>query len=85
MTLSYKDAGVDKEAGYREVKLIKEMVKKTFSPPRSFQIWVALVVSLNSTRQPTRNPFWSRAPMASAPSWISPSAWINTTPSVLTR
>jgi len=32
MTLSYKDAGVDKEAGYREVKLIKEMVKKTFSP-----------------------------------------------------
>lgn len=33
MTLSYKDAGVDKEAGYREVKLIKEMVKKTFSPP----------------------------------------------------
>lgn len=32
MTLSYKDAGVDKEAGYKEVKLIKEMVKKTFSP-----------------------------------------------------
>lgn len=32
MTLSYKDAGVDKEAGYREVQLIKKMVKKTFSP-----------------------------------------------------
>lgn len=32
MTLSYKDAGVDKEAGYREVQLIKNLVKKTFSP-----------------------------------------------------
>lgn len=32
MTLSYKDAGVDKEAGYREVQLIKQLVKKTFSP-----------------------------------------------------
>lgn len=31
MTLSYKDAGVDKEAGYREVQLIKQLVKKTFS------------------------------------------------------
>ena len=29
MTISYKDAGVDKEAGYKQVKLIKDMVKST--------------------------------------------------------
>ena len=29
MTLSYKDAGVDKEAGYKEVQLIKNIIKKT--------------------------------------------------------
>lgn len=29
MALNYKDAGVDKEAGYREVQLIKEHVKRT--------------------------------------------------------
>jgi len=32
MSLSYKDSGVDKEAGYKEVKMIKEMVKKTHIP-----------------------------------------------------
>lgn len=30
MTLDYKAAGVDKEAGYKEVALIKNIVKKTF-------------------------------------------------------
>lgn len=29
MSLTYKDSGVDKEAGYKQVKLIKEFVKKT--------------------------------------------------------
>lgn len=29
--LTYKDAGVDKEKGYEEVKLIKNLVKKTYS------------------------------------------------------
>ena len=29
MTISYKDAGVDKEAGYRQVKLIKNIIGKT--------------------------------------------------------
>jgi phosphoribosylformylglycinamidine cyclo-ligase len=29
MTLTYKDAGVDKEAGYKEVQLIKSLIKKT--------------------------------------------------------
>ncbi len=29
MTLTYKDAGVDKEAGYKEVQLIKNLIKKT--------------------------------------------------------
>lgn len=29
MTISYKDAGVDKEAGYRQVELIKNIVKRT--------------------------------------------------------
>lgn len=29
MTITYKDAGVDKEAGYEEVKLIKDVVKST--------------------------------------------------------
>ena len=29
MSINYKDAGVDKEAGYRQVKLIKDMVKST--------------------------------------------------------
>lgn len=29
MSLTYKDAGVDKEAGYRQVQLIKDMIKKT--------------------------------------------------------
>ena len=29
MTISYKDAGVDKEAGYKQVSLIKDMIKKT--------------------------------------------------------
>ncbi len=28
MTISYKDAGVDKEAGYKQVSLIKDMIKK---------------------------------------------------------
>lgn len=32
MTLTYKDAGVDKEAGYKEVQLIKNSIKKTFIP-----------------------------------------------------
>ena len=32
MSLTYKDAGVDKEAGYREVQLIKGMIKKTYIP-----------------------------------------------------
>lgn len=32
MSLTYKDAGVDKEAGYREVKLIKSLIKKTHIP-----------------------------------------------------
>lgn len=32
MTLTYKDAGVDKEAGYKEVQLIKSLIKKTHIP-----------------------------------------------------
>lgn len=32
MGLDYKAAGVDKEAGYQQVNLIKDMVKRTFSP-----------------------------------------------------
>lgn len=32
MKLTYKDAGVDKEAGYKEVQLIKKIVKTTFTP-----------------------------------------------------
>ncbi|QQK07992.1 phosphoribosylformylglycinamidine cyclo-ligase [Miniphocaeibacter halophilus] len=30
MNLTYKDSGVDKEAGYKEVQLIKPLIKKTF-------------------------------------------------------
>ncbi|NLJ79245.1 MAG: phosphoribosylformylglycinamidine cyclo-ligase [Tissierellia bacterium] len=29
MSITYKDAGVDKEAGYRQVQLIKDIIKKT--------------------------------------------------------
>ncbi|NLW22710.1 MAG: phosphoribosylformylglycinamidine cyclo-ligase [Tissierellia bacterium] len=32
MRLTYKDAGVDKEAGYKQVQLIKDMIKKTHTP-----------------------------------------------------
>lgn len=32
MSLTYKDAGVDKEAGYKQVKLIKNLIKKTHTP-----------------------------------------------------
>src|SRR5699024_2669689 len=32
MSLTYKDAGVNKEAGYREVQLIKGLIKKTHTP-----------------------------------------------------
>ncbi|MDO5715293.1 MAG: phosphoribosylformylglycinamidine cyclo-ligase [Tissierellia bacterium] len=32
MSIDYRDAGVDKDAGYREVQLIKNLVKKTHSP-----------------------------------------------------
>ena len=32
MGLTYKDAGVDKEAGYKQVQLIKGMIKKTHTP-----------------------------------------------------
>lgn len=32
MALTYKDAGVDKEAGYKEVQLIKGLIKKTHVP-----------------------------------------------------
>ena len=28
MSLTYKDAGVDKEAGYKQVELIKGMIKR---------------------------------------------------------
>nr|WP_300003498.1 phosphoribosylformylglycinamidine cyclo-ligase [Tissierella sp.] len=31
MSLTYKDSGVDKEAGYKQVELIKESIKKTHS------------------------------------------------------
>jgi len=29
MSITYKDAGVDKEAGYRQVQLIKDMIRRT--------------------------------------------------------
>ncbi|HHT50910.1 MAG TPA: phosphoribosylformylglycinamidine cyclo-ligase [Eubacteriaceae bacterium] len=32
MSLTYKDAGVDKESGYKQVQLIKNLVKKTHIP-----------------------------------------------------
>lgn len=32
MSLTYKDSGVDKEAGYKEVQLIKSFIKKTYIP-----------------------------------------------------
>ena len=32
MSLTYKDSGVDKEAGYQEVQLIKSFIKKTHIP-----------------------------------------------------
>lgn len=32
MGLNYKDSGVDKEAGYKQVQLIKNMVKNTYTP-----------------------------------------------------
>lgn len=32
MSLTYKDAGVDKEAGYKEVQMIKGLIKKTHIP-----------------------------------------------------
>ncbi|MDX9916888.1 MAG: phosphoribosylformylglycinamidine cyclo-ligase [Gudongella sp.] len=32
MSLTYKDSGVDKEAGYKEVQLIKNFIKKTHIP-----------------------------------------------------
>ena len=32
MSLSYKDAGVDKEQGYKEVGLIKKFIKETYTP-----------------------------------------------------
>ena len=31
MTLTYKDSGVDKEAGYKEVQLIKKFINKTYT------------------------------------------------------
>lgn len=31
MTLTYKDSGVDKEAGYKEVQLIKKFISKTYT------------------------------------------------------
>lgn len=31
MSLTYKDAGVNKEAGYKEVKLIKQFIKNTYT------------------------------------------------------
>ena len=30
MGMTYKDSGVDKEAGYKEVKLIKNFIKDTY-------------------------------------------------------
>ena len=32
MALSYKEAGVDKEQGYKEVGLIKKFIKETYTP-----------------------------------------------------
>lgn len=32
MALTYKDAGVDKEAGYKQVQMIKSLIKKTHIP-----------------------------------------------------
>ena len=32
MSLTYKDSGVDKEAGYKQVSLIKDMIKRTHVP-----------------------------------------------------
>ena len=32
MSLTYKDSGVDKEAGYKQVQLIKDSIKRTHIP-----------------------------------------------------
>ena len=31
MSLTYKDAGVDKESGYKQVQLIKNLVKNSYT------------------------------------------------------
>ena len=36
MALSYKEAGVDKEQGYKEVGLIKKFIKETYTPPTDY-------------------------------------------------
>ena len=32
MSLTYKDAGVNKESGYKQVQLIKKFISKTYTP-----------------------------------------------------
>ena len=54
---SYKDAGVDVEAGYEGVKLMKKDVQRTFRPEVLTDIG-GFGGLLHLIRTNIRNPFW---------------------------
>ena len=66
-SLSYKDAGVDIDAGEALVERIKGVAKRTARP--DWAAWAASAPCAKS-RQATSSPCWSPAPTASVPNCV---------------
>ena len=65
--LTYRDAGVDIDAGNEVVERIKPLVKRSFRP-EVLGGGSAASARCSSSRASTRSRCWSRAPTAWAPS-----------------
>jgi phosphoribosylaminoimidazole (AIR) synthetase len=69
-SLSYKDAGVDIDAGEALVERIKSVAKRTKRPEVMGGLGASALCA--KSRPATNNRFWSAALMASAPSCAWP-------------
>jgi phosphoribosylaminoimidazole (AIR) synthetase len=71
-SLTYRDAGVDIDAGDALVERIKPAARRTMRP--EVLAGIGGFGALFEISRNTGSRYWSRAPMASAPSSSSPSS-----------